>query len=209
MTLLAVVLGGGLLPAGAQTDDEIYETCSLYNTILSLGGGPAVDAIADLRSRAAPNPPGVDDAFDVLNAFEDDSVEDPSSDDVDAATETLMEYYDPICLDIDPCSLLAQVNGNDPDHARRGADWLDRLSAPSPPGIGAALSVLSGRIEPEDTSGLVDDVDAARETVNAWFGGNCRLAITGRTDSFPLTMIGLGAVVIGTTLVIVNRRDVF
>lgn len=204
---IAAMSGIGVLPASAQTNDEVYETCSLYNTIIATGGDRAVDAIADLRTRDEPNPPGIDEAFDVLSSAEDETADDPDLTDIDVANDNLAAYYGPICNDIDTCALLSLINGANDTRSRQAAGWLDGISAPSPPGIGAALAVLSGEIDPSETSGLVEDETAARDTINDWFGANCQLAITGGSDTFALTMIGAGALIVGGTLHLVRRRE--
>lgn len=199
-------------PAGAQSlteNRDAFETCALYQPIVTTGGQRALDNIAELRDFSPSNPPGVDDAFDVLVAFEDENIEDPANEEIEAAYDILDGYYGTICDQLDLCPLTNAINAGSAADRQQAAEWLLPIASPMPAGIGAALSVLAGQSSVEDTAGLVESEAAARTTVLDWFGDDsCRLAMTGPSATLSLTAVGLGIILVGGALVGLRRYQV-
>jgi len=213
---LALAVSGTLVlagPAGAQDlvdNADLYETCALYQPIVTTGGQRAIDNIAELRGFSPPNPAGVDDAFDVLVAFEDENVANPGNDEIEAAYDILDGYYGTLCAELDLCPLTDAINTGTAAESQQAAEWLLPIASPMPAGIGAALSVLAGQSTVEDTAGLVESEAAARSTVLDWFGDDScgRLAVTGPTATLLLAVTGIGIIAIGGA-VLGLRRSVY
>lgn len=203
--LLCAALSVVAAPAQAQRNEpsgEVYETCALYNVVVNTGASPAALAAQQLRDLSPPNPPGVEDALAVLIDFEDGG-ETPSSDEVEAAYETLDRYYGSICTGLDVCPLIVSAINTDDPLSQRSADWADRILAPSPPGIGAALSLLGGKIRLENQL-IHESIDDARDVVRSYFA-SCTLAHTGST-ALPVALIGIGMAATGSAVLIVRRN---
>ena len=151
LSLLATMLGGlvAVPAASAQLDQQTLVTCAAYNTAVSTGGQGAATAADELRAIGAPNPPGIENALDVIIDAEADQAPSgsrPSPEAIDAAIAALDGYFGPICQRTlaDTCGLVADAVAE--AGSSDSAALLRQLEAPSPPGIDAALAVLSGEI---------------------------------------------------------------
>jgi hypothetical protein len=197
------VVSVGVQPAEAQ--DDRYEACAAYSLIVGTGGSGAVAAAEKLRAIGAPNPPGVDDALDVVIDAEDGVDPVPDQATVEAARATLDGYFGGICADVDICPLVRQATATN-DASSAGAAALARdLSAPSPPGIDAAFAVIAGIVTPAET-GFYDSVASAQQALTNYFTRCNELAFTGSDLAAPLSVAGLTMVAAGAMVLTVRRR---
>lgn len=191
-------------PAAAQVPDEdTLATCALYGNLVAGGGPNAVALGEELRDLGAPNPAGVEDALDVLSDFNDEVGDSPDNDTVEAAFDVLAQYFDPICGDIDVCPLIATVINREGLEGERNARFVRGIFAPNPPGIDAALAVLSGDITLEESVFYNSNAEARKALVDYY--ANCTLAFTG-AETTPLAMAGFTLIVVGAAAVVAQRR---
>jgi len=156
-------------PAAQAQDPTVqeYTTCAAYGRMVGTGGELAVAAAEQLRSLNDSR--AVARAFEVVIDAEADvppSGSRPGPDSLALAFETLATKFDPLCLSIDKCPLVWQATGAAEGSSADAARLLFGLSAPSPPGIGAAMLFIAGDIE---TSPFHDSIAEAQQQVANWF----------------------------------------
>jgi len=191
-------------PATAQApDEETLATCALYGNLVAGGGPNAVSLGEELRDLGAPNPPGVEDALDVLSDFNDEVGDTPDNDTVEAAFDVLAQYFDPICADIDVCPLIATVVNREGGEGQRNARYVRGVFAPNPPGIDSALAVLSGDVTLEESGFYTSNAQARKALVDYY--SSCTLAFTGATTA-PLLAAGTGLILAGVLVLKISRR---
>lgn len=191
---LAVMLAAAMLfapSAGAQ--DDRYETCAAYGTMVGTGGTGAVAAAERLKDLAAPNPPGIDQALDVVIDAEDATGTTPDTNEIFAAYDTLDGYYGDLCRGIDICPLVRQAVATNDGSSADAARLVRGLTAPAPPGIDAALALIAGDVT---ESPFHNSVGEAQAQVSDWFMCD-ELAFTGPSQAVVLTTAGLVMVAVG------------
>lgn len=211
--------------AQAPPPADVAATCGDL-AVMSIPEGPrAVEAAESLRSRGAPNPPGIEAALDVIVAAADFDTESPPVADVDAALATLNDYYGGACAGLDRCGFIAQIAGNDDASAAEAARLLRRIETPAPPGIDAALALIAGDVS---ESPFHESVAEARTQVLGYYpcgiGGGAtggggegaggetggetgggELALTGSSTTL-LGAIGAALVALGAIAQLIRRR---
>lgn len=182
--------------------DSDLELCADLN-VLGIPEGPRAAAAAErIRAAGSPNPPGIENALDVLVAFSDFSNPvPPSLDQADAAYQTLLDYFGGVCNDIDRCPLVELAVAGSPDSAA-AAGLLRRLETPSPPGIDASLALIAGEIQ---ESPFHNSVAEAVQQIDDYYSCT-KLAITGSTSVFPLASLGVSLIALGGFTLIGRRR---
>lgn len=195
-------------PRPGQPSD-VAATCGDL-AVLSIPEGPfAIEAAESLRARGAPNPPGIENALDVIVAAADFSATPPSLTEIDAAVAALNDYFGGACATIDRCLFVDQIAGNDAASAD-AARLLRRIETPSPPGIDAALALIAGDIA---ESPFHDNADQARDQVLNYYpcgdpgstGSGGQIAFTGSATG-PLAALGFTMVAAGAAAMLARRR---
>ncbi len=165
--LLAVasllVASVAVVASSADAQADRYETCAAYGLIVGTGGQTAADEAASLQALGAPNPPGIDNALDVLINAESDVPPIGSRPSVEArelADQTLDDYYGDICADLDICPLIRQAVATNDGSSAEAARLARGLTAPAPPGIDAALALISGAIPESPFHASIADAQA-------------------------------------------------
>lgn len=190
---------------------DVAGTCGDLSVLSTLGGSSAVEAAESLRARGAPNPPGIEAALDVIVAVAGFTSPAPSAEQVDAAFATLDGYFGGICSSLDRCVFVNQIAGSDDAASAEAARLLSRIETPAPPGIGAALALISGEI---DESPFHTNVAEARQQILDYYpcgastddDGRPVLAFTGSSATAPLALLSAGLVAAGAGVLRSRRR---
>ena len=171
VVVLAVMLATTVsVAAPAQAQADRYPTCAAYGAIVGSGGQAAATAAAELQALGAPNPPGLDNVLDVIINGESDVPpigSRPTADALEIAYQELDGYFGDVCADIDICPLILRAAAKDAPSAD-AARLARGITAPAPPGIDAALALISGVISVEE-SPFHDSVAAAQEQIASYF----------------------------------------
>lgn len=185
-------------------------TCSAYQIAVNTGGETAVLAIKDLRGYAEPGAFNPMNGLDVLQDAESEippSGSRPSPDEVEAAYDAVNAYFGQRCEGIDLCFWVRSAVHTGPG-APEAADILRGLQTPGPPGIDAALALISGAIS---ESPFHDSVAEARQQVDDYFAcpvltGTPLLPVTGPPSARPLAIFGSALIAAGALAMATHRR---
>lgn len=177
--VLAAMLLAGLgfdAPRASAQDYDVAVTCSAYGRALGLGGQPAADAAAELQAIGAPNPPGIESALQIVIESEADvapSGSRPSNEAVQGSRDALSSYFGGICSSLDICPWVRQAVATNDGSSAEAARLVRGIEAPAPPGIDAALALISGAV---DFSPFHTSVAEAQAQISSYFP--CDLVIT-------------------------------
>jgi hypothetical protein len=179
MVVVAMIMASVVTSPMADAQEpgpEVFTTCSLYGRTVSFGGPLAANAAESLRILGSPNPPGIEDALEVIISAEADGVDEterPDSLTVDQAIQTLDSYFGGICNGLDVCPLIWTASGSTTGDPVIAAGLLRGITAPAPPGIDAALALIAQEV---DESPFHTSVAEAQAQLVSYF--NCPIEVS-------------------------------